>query len=143
MIYSVGSNTELAKAFSEASAGDRIELRPGDYLGHHLKNRDFETAVSIASADPSNPAIFKGAVTLSNVSNVEFSSLVFAPDSTALNVLDLVHVRSSKAITICTSVFEGHIPKVGEGLAQREDVDTRDEFRDMPFENTRTDCDCL
>ena len=131
MLHTVRNTAELVQVFASANAGDRIELLPGDYDAGRLKNRDFDDTVSITSAEPSDPATFKGALTLTDVGNVSLSGLVFAPDSTSLDIIDLVIVRDSHHVTLHSNRFEGHIPQNGEGLPPAEDIDTRNEARSL------------
>lgn len=131
MIFTVRNNVELVEAFGSASSGDRIELVAGDFDAQRLKNRDFADAVVITSADPTNPAVFRGALTITDVSNVEITNLRFAPDGNALDILDLVIVWGSHGIALRENSFTGHIPTADEGTPLSEDIDTRDEARGL------------
>ncbi|MEH6546671.1 MAG: right-handed parallel beta-helix repeat-containing protein [Sneathiella sp.] len=55
-VIEVSSAAELMEAMSNASGGDVISLLPGDYDIISLKNFDFDSPVTITSADPDNLA---------------------------------------------------------------------------------------
>ncbi|MEM7211015.1 MAG: right-handed parallel beta-helix repeat-containing protein [Pseudomonadota bacterium] len=124
MIHTVSSSAELEAVFRAVSAGDRIELLAGNYGAVRLKNRDFDTPVTITSANPSNPATFRDALTITGTRGVEISGLNFAPDNGALGILDLVLISDSSDMTLRENAFTGYLPGPGEGLARSEDIDS-------------------
>ncbi|MBA4011940.1 MAG: hypothetical protein C0481_08755 [Phenylobacterium sp.] len=74
------SAAELTAALGVAKAGDRILLQAGNYSNVQLKNLVFDSAVTITSADPGNPATLTGltvnssqGLVISNL-NLDFSS---------------------------------------------------------------------
>lgn len=131
MIYTVANSVELESAFLRAESGDRIELLGENYSGAILKGRTFETPVTITSADPDNPAVFRDQVTISHVEGIEITGIYFAPDSGALDVIDVVLVSRSSGVTLRDNSVTGHIPGLGEGLPAHQDVDTAEKARGL------------
>ena len=124
MIHTVSTSVELEAVFRTASSGDRIELLGGNYQAVRLKNRDFEDALTITSADPDDPAVFRDALMITGTSGVDVTNINFAPQSAALDILDLVLVSGSSNISLKGNKFTGHLPEPGEGLAPGQDIDS-------------------
>lgn len=72
----------LHTALREATGGETILLSGGDYGklelidGHNGARARFESAVTIAAADPANPPVFSG-VDVRNASNLAFEGVMF------------------------------------------------------------------
>lgn len=88
-------------------AGDRLELPPGQHGRLDLKGRAFAGPVTIASADPANPAIFTGGK-IENVDNLVLDGLRFefdpqgkGPEASALEV------KFATGMTIRNTSFVG------------------------------------
>ena len=65
---------ELTAALGSAKSGDRILLEAGNYSNVQLKGLSFDSAVTITSRDPGNPATLTG-LTVSNSQGLSFSNL--------------------------------------------------------------------
>ncbi|MEL7487554.1 MAG: right-handed parallel beta-helix repeat-containing protein, partial [Pseudomonadota bacterium] len=73
---------ELAEALSAAEAGDRLILAPGAYGALVLKNRIFETPITIEAADPAAPPRFSS-ILLQDVTGAGLSDIVVEYGPTA------------------------------------------------------------
>ena len=71
----VSNAAESTAAFAAAHSGDRIVLNAGNDGTVELKNQDFSSAVTIASAVPGRAVV--GNLNLQNVSNVKFEGIRF------------------------------------------------------------------
>ena len=69
------TSSELKTAFAEAGDGDVIKLAPGDYGSVRLRDKDFDTDVTITSADPGNRAVFDQYLELNDVSGVTIKGI--------------------------------------------------------------------
>jgi Ca2+-binding RTX toxin-like protein len=79
--FMVGTQAELLQALSQASGGDTIALKAGNYGNVYLQNKTgseltFDSAVTITSADPGNPAIFTS-MDVRDATNLTFDGVVF------------------------------------------------------------------
>lgn len=100
------SAAELTAALGAAKAGDRILLQAGNYSNVQLKNLVFDSAVTITSADPGNPATLTG-LTVSNSQGLVISNLNldFSAPWTVWNA----QVLSSKDITLANLSIHGSL----------------------------------
>lgn len=110
--FRVSNQSQLNSALSNVKNGDTILLASGTYNSIQMQtnrrtDHDFSSKVTIASADPNNPAKVNS-LKLADVSNVEFRDLVF----------DYVYGKSSnkpffaersEKITFDNIDFDGHI----------------------------------
>jgi len=73
----VSSNAELTSALNAAKGGERIVLRPGTYGAVVVRNRTWQSPVTVESADPSRPAIINRFVAMDTsgmtLRNIEFT----------------------------------------------------------------------
>jgi len=101
------SPAQLRSALATARGGERIELPGGDY-GRLTLSRRFAEDVTIASADPHNPAIFH-TLTIENSRHVVLDGIRF--DYVARRGAEVYdrpfQVIASSHITIRNSVFDG------------------------------------
>ena len=72
--YTVSSATDLQAVLSGASGGDVIELAAGDYGNLSLRGLDFDSEVTIRSAEAADPAVFN-TINIIESSNLTFDSL--------------------------------------------------------------------
>lgn len=124
MIFTVANSAELEAALQRAGEGDRIELLGREYSGAMLRDRTFGAPVTITSADPANPAVFRDQLKIFRVSGVEITGVHFSPDGGALDLLDVVLVSRSTGITLRGNKIAGHLPGAGEGLPAHADIDS-------------------
>lgn len=110
----VSNLAELYTALGGSKAGDTILLNSGNYESFILGSQsgmdlDFE-GVTIASADPDNPASFSKMV-LNGVSNLVMDNVVFDYSFQAgdASFLAAFSVKNSENITIKNSVFDGDV----------------------------------
>lgn len=106
----VSTLAELKSTLAAAKGGETILLESGNYDKLVLSSIDFPANVTIASADPGNPAVFSG-LTLTKVGNLIFDGVVFdytyqPGQSYSTAPFDL---RSSHDVTIRNSVFDGDL----------------------------------
>ena len=108
--------SELRTAFAGADNGDVIKLAPGDYSSVRLRNKDFDTDVTITSADPSNRAVFNEYLELNDVSGVTIKGVDVDGGSLASNFsFSRLQVVKSQDVTLRDMTVEGYIPTNGEG----------------------------
>jgi Right handed beta helix region len=113
----VRSSAELKEAFASANDGDVIKLASGDYGSVRLQGRDFNTDVTITSADSGNRAAFDdylefdgvSGVTLTNV-DIDAASLASAASSSRFQII------KSQDVTIRDISVQGHVPTSSEGI---------------------------
>ena len=120
----VATLTELYAALKTAGGGDTILLQGGDYGKFQLMaksgfNYQFPSNVTIASADPLNPAVFSG-VDVREGKNITFDGIKFDYTFTAgtpIWVKPFIF-SNSQNITIRNSTFDGD---VASGVSQEAD----------------------
>lgn len=111
----VATLSELYAALKTAGGGDTILLKGGDYGNFELMAKSgfdyqFPSSVTIASADPANPAVFSG-VDVRDAKNLTFDSIKFDytfKEGTPLWVKPFIF-SNSENITIRNSVFDGDV----------------------------------
>ncbi len=108
--FTVSSQAELLDAVSRAAGGDSILLQGGNYGSFQLRNLSFDAPVTIASADPANPAVING-LGMNNVSNVTFDGITFDYkfQSGDPSWKQPFGVYDSQNITIKNSMFDGDV----------------------------------
>ncbi len=74
MIYAVDSAKSLVSALGAAKSGDTILLESGSYSNVQLKGFVFDGAVTIASKDPADPAVFTG-LGVANCQGLSFNNI--------------------------------------------------------------------
>lgn len=82
--YSASNAAELTAALRSAQGGDTILLSAGTYSGLSLQNLNFDTAVTIKSADPAHLAVITD-FTLSASKGLAFSTLDFTAASSTVD----------------------------------------------------------
>ncbi|MBP1807286.1 right-handed parallel beta-helix repeat-containing protein [Rubellimicrobium aerolatum] len=109
----VSTQQELSSALARATGGETILLAPGDYGDLALRSSNFASpspAVTIASADPADPASFSG-LGLHGVSNLRLDGLLFdytfSSGDPAFS--SPFAVSGSTNIAIVNSVFDGDV----------------------------------
>ena len=73
-VYTVSSADELKTALDNASGGDVVKLAAGDYGDVSLSGLNFESEVTITSADKDDPAVFN-TINIGGSSNLTFDSI--------------------------------------------------------------------
>ena len=111
----VDTRAELLDALRVARGGDTVLLEGGDYgslfLGPGRTRTDF-AGVTIASADPSDPASFSG-LDLREVSGLTLDGLLFDYDAPvgAPTTARPFQLSLSRDVTVRNSVFEGDVAR--------------------------------
>ncbi len=82
--YTASNAAELTAALRSAQGGDTILLSAGTYSGLSLQNLNFDTAVTIRSADPAHLAVITD-FTLSASKGLAFSTLDFTAASATVD----------------------------------------------------------
>jgi Ca2+-binding RTX toxin-like protein len=82
--YTASNAAELTAALRSAQGGDTILLSAGTYSGLSLQNLNFDTAVTIRSADPSHLAVISD-FTLSASKGLAFNTLDFTAASSTVD----------------------------------------------------------
>lgn len=72
--YTVSSATELQAVLNGASGGDVIELAAGDYGNLSLRRLNFESEVTVRSANADDPAVFN-TINVTSSSHITFDSV--------------------------------------------------------------------
>jgi len=106
-IISVTNAAGLFAALSSAQGGDRIELAGGDYGLLDITGVTFPSDVTIVSADPGDPAIFRD-LNVSNASHLVFDGIVFSGGGG--------EILNSSYINVRNSVFAGNNDANGSGI---------------------------
>ncbi len=113
--YTVSSLTGLYDALANAQGGDTILLESGTYDKLSLSSKSgfdvtFPGNVTIASADPDNPATFS-AMSLNGVSNLTIEDVVFDYEFAEgdPSFIRPFEVRNSENIAIRNSTFDGDV----------------------------------
>ncbi|MGH7017341.1 MAG: right-handed parallel beta-helix repeat-containing protein [Caulobacteraceae bacterium] len=109
--FDVSSTSALLQALKSVRSGDVIALDPGTYSNVRINNFNFAGAVTITSADPSNPAVLTD-LTLTDSSNLTFSNLQFdcaaTPANSSGNGTTIpFQVAASSDITLADLTIEG------------------------------------
>ena len=111
----VSNLADLYKALSHATGGETILLAGGDYGNMLLAaksgfNLAFPSNVTIASADPGNPAVFTG-LDIRNTSNLTFDGLVFDYTFKEGHPIWLkpFSITGGNNITVRNSTFDGDL----------------------------------
>lgn len=115
-VFSVSSAQELMNALAIAKGGDTVELAGGDYGKLDLQSAKtfgvkaiYDSAVTIVSANPEEPASFSG-MDLRGVENLTFDSVIFDSAYTGGEVwVSPFSIKDSSGITIRNSTFEGEL----------------------------------
>ena len=88
--YSASSTLELTAALRSAQSGDIILLSAGTYSGLSLQNLNFDSAVTIRSADPTHLAVITDFTVSASkglaFSNLDFTAIVSNIDSYAFRI---------------------------------------------------------
>ncbi|MGR3371545.1 MAG: LamG-like jellyroll fold domain-containing protein [Pseudooceanicola nanhaiensis] len=120
-VITVNSITALHDALATATGGETILLEGGEYGGLGLSFRndypvDFPSNITIASADPENPAVFD-VLRLDGVSNLTFDGIKFDYTYTDGDPTweRPFTVLNSTNVTIVNSVLDGDV--AGHGYA--------------------------
>lgn len=126
-IHLVNDDAELKSAFRTAQDGDRIELASGGtFAGVSLRDRQFQTALTITSEDPENPAVFSQRLHMQGVANVTVTDIaitrVALPDSGSAGALTL---KGTHGVTLEDIRITGHVPTAEEGLDPMDPEATR------------------
>lgn len=123
-IINVSSMSELNDALANATGGETILLAEGHYGDLKLSDRSgfditFPSEVTIASADPENPAVFSG-LSLEHAENLTLDGLTFDYEFQAGDLLwaRTGSVVDSSNVIIRNSTFDGD---VAEGLSDVDD----------------------
>jgi hypothetical protein len=111
--FTVGSQAELLKALSNATGGDVIQLKGGDYGDVFLRDTakldlTFASEVTITSADPGNPAVFTR-MDVRGATNLTFDGVVFDHEFSPGDPLydRPFSFSDTQGLTIRNSKFEG------------------------------------
>ena len=108
-IFFVSSSSELIARMATVSSGDTIFLAPGTYEPLTVRNLG-DLGITIASADPDNPAVLTGVV-MSDVGDVRFSNLIM---SAGVGENNAFRFESTHALTFSGIVVHGP-DNVGSG----------------------------
>lgn len=112
----VRSSAELKSAFANADAGDVIKLASGTYDSVRLRDRDFDSDVTITSADPGNRAVFRDDLELNDVSGVTVAGIDIDAGSLASSAyFSRFQVVKSQDVTLRDISIEGYVPNSAEG----------------------------
>lgn len=111
----VSSMSHLYDVLANATGGETILLEGGDYGGMFLSMRSgfdltFPSNVTIASADPDNPAVFSS-LDIRGATNLTFDGITFDYEFQAGDPIYLrpFSVTGSSNITIRNSTFDGDV----------------------------------
>ena len=105
----VSNKAELLSALSSAKGGDTIELKSGDYGSLEINNLDFNSYVTLKSADGNMGATFTD-IEVFNSSNIRFDSVHI--DSPSNSGLALMRIDDSQNIDLINSELNGKVDNV-------------------------------
>lgn len=125
-IYNVATQKQLETAIAGLKNGDTILLAAGQYDLIKMRtttrqDHSFEQKVTIASADPNNPAVVSE-LRLSNVDNVTFSGVKFDYDPAKTSSKPF-YVETSSRLVFDNVTFEGEVINgfgAGQGLRVKD-----------------------
>lgn len=124
-VYSISSAAELQKALSQATGGDTIILKAGDYGDVSISKKMFSGEVTITSADPGNPATFHSiSITGSSGLKIDNVDVDFQPNLSTYAWSNAVKIADSSNIAFVNSTVKGG-PAIN-GVAQDAPVGTTD-----------------
>jgi Right handed beta helix region len=112
--FTVSTSAQLTMALSQASGGDKILLAAGNY-GQLEITGNYDSPLTIASANPGNPASFS-TMSINGAENVTVDSVVFNYDfkESDIPTYKPFEVVNSSKVVIQNSVFEGDMAS-GQG----------------------------
>ncbi len=110
-VYVVSNVSELYAALANATGGETIRMKGGDYGHLDLKaayhNLTYDSPVTITSDNPDDPAIVSE-MRLNGASNITFENITFKSYYTASPLwYEPFVVRNSENITFNSALFEG------------------------------------
>jgi parallel beta-helix repeat protein len=107
-VFRAANTIELQSFLAKASSGDTILLAPGSYGDVSFRKLLFDSAVTIKSADPANPATFNS-ISLNAVKGLVFDSVFvdFIPNALTLAWSSAVRIVDSSNVGIVNSKLEG------------------------------------
>lgn len=106
----VSNSAELSAALNNATGGETIVLNSGYYGDLNIYNANFNSEVTLVSANPDNMAVFE-TVTLNNSSNVTFDAIEidFNPTVNTYSHESSLLISNSSDITVRNSHIEGDV----------------------------------
>lgn len=129
--YTVSNSAQLKNALNKAKGGDTISLKSGEY-SLDIRDKNFDSAVTVTSADPENPAVLVRSTKVMDSSNITFTNLELTPDE-PIGVLPnasakaALFIRNSHDIKLLDSYV--HSRDITRAM---EDED-RNLYEDLPF----------
>ncbi len=115
-VITVADRTELRAALDAAAGGERIELLPGSYGRVDIRERRFDTPVTLASADADDPAVFD-TLRVHQSAGLRFEGIDALPEAVRPLPWDpVVHVTHSERISIADMRVEGVLPDATSGV---------------------------
>jgi len=138
-VVEVSNGAELMAAMNNASGGDTIKLQPGDYDVVSLRDYNFDSPVTITSADPDNPAHLEN-LYIRNSSNITVEKLAIHSEDGPLSSWGehLAYVGESSNIVLNDNKFGNDSPTakadgfIGLSVSNSTGVDvTGNEFSNL------------
>lgn len=126
--FNVSSAAQLAAALASAHAGDTILLAGGNYGDVTISKVSFSSQVTIESADPSNPAVFRSlAVSSSHFLTFQDVEVHYTPTSTTIASDSAVKITNCSDIILLHSDLQGGlsvngVPQTASALDSTQDV---------------------
>ena len=112
--WSVDTRAELDSAIAAAKGGDTIVLASGSYGDVVISNRNFDSTVSIQSADENNPATFNS-IKITNSSNITVDSVHVSNPGNGSEGGAFFRVEDSSHITLQNSEINGSVDNNSNG----------------------------
>ncbi len=113
--WTVSSASELQNALNQASGGDRIELKSGQYGSFTIKNMDFASKLTIISENKNDPAEFTS-VSIKGSSNIRVDSVhVNYPDNPVSAAQMVTIDNGSENIEFANSEVNARVDNIYSG----------------------------
>lgn len=120
----VTNTAELHAAFNAAADGDRIELAGGNYGAVKLLDRDFAQGITLAQADPGNPAVMTHSLYIKGCSGITIDGIDLDAAGLAKSFSwTRAQIRDSSDITLRDMLIDGYIPTAADGAVDPTSVE--------------------
>ena len=104
-VFNISSSSGFYAALKTVQSGDTLAFAPGTYSGVIVSGRNYNSTVTITSADPSHPAVFSG-ISVGSSSGITFKNVEFTTVGSS-DPWYPFRLAYSKNITFTNDYFHG------------------------------------
>lgn len=112
--YKVSSSAELTSALSKAAGGDTVLLSSGNYGSVNLSNMNYNSYVTLRSADANNEAVFSS-LKVDNSSYIRLDDVHVSHPTNGVSGSRVVQILNSNHVDFINSEVNGLVDKTYEG----------------------------